>query len=199
MLGIGTGLGYSRHVPPEHGLDSTGLFLRASVVANPSLQVVVVITSVIVAIRLLPDITVFVYNIGFKIVLVVGIVRRHFDHPAAFLDSSDLLPWHGPLPVFLRAAAFSLEMSLLTVVEAGNVGLIPTRAQVLLGSIYVYRSSVVPISRAIVLSFALVVSWVGRYRPVLPFTLLFTSILSVVDPNSYSNIGIEVVRPVLLI
>ena len=57
----------------------------------------------------------------------------------------------------------------------------------------------VPISRATVLSFALIVGWVGRYRPVLPFTLLFTSILSVVDPNGYSDIGIEVVRPVLLI
>ena len=199
MLGVGAGLGRSRHVPPEYGFDNAGLFLRTSVVANPSLQVVVIIASVMVTIRLLPDVVVFVRDVGFKIVLVVGIICRYFDHPASSLDGSNLLPWHGPLPVFLRAAAFSLEVSLLAAVKAGNVGFVPVRARVLLGSIYIHGSSVVPISRATVLSFALIVGWVGRYRPALPFALLFTSILSVVDPNSHSDIGIEVVRPVLLI
>ena len=158
-----------------------------------------VIASVVVTVRLLPDIVVFVRNVGFKVVLVVGVICRYFDYPASSLDSGDLLPWYGPLPIFLRAAVFSLEVSLLAAVKAGGVGLVPTRARVLLGGIYVYGSSVVPISRTAVLSFALVVGWVGRCRPVLPFVLLFTSVLSVVDPNGYSDIGIEVVRPVLLI
>ena len=92
LFGVGTGLGYPRHVLPAYGFDNTSLFLRASIVTNPSLQVVVVITPVVVAVRLLPDIIVFIYNIGFEIVLVVGIVRRHFDYPASSLDSSDLLP-----------------------------------------------------------------------------------------------------------
>ena len=199
MLGVGTGLGRSRYVPPEYGFDNTGLFLRTSVVANPSLQVVVIIASVVVTVRLLPDVVVFVRDVGFKIVLVVGIICRYFDYPASSLDGSDLLPWYRPLPVFLRATAFSLEVSLLAVVEAGDVGFVPARARVLLGGIYVHRSSVVPISRTAVLLFTLVVGWVGRCRPVLPFTLLFTSVLSVVDLNGYSDIGVEVVRPVLLV
>ena len=74
LLGIGTGLRYSRYVLPEHGFGNAGLFLRASIVADPSFQVVVVIAPVIVTIRLLPDIVVFVFDIGLKIVLVVSII-----------------------------------------------------------------------------------------------------------------------------
>ena len=113
-----------------------------------------------------------VLDIGLKVILVVGIIRRDLDSPNPLVDSSGLPAWRRSLSILLRAAAISLEVSLLTVVETGNIGLILTRTQVLLASVYVHRTAVVSIGRTSILTPALVVSLIALGRAALAFTLL---------------------------
>jgi hypothetical protein len=76
---------------------------------------------------------------------------------------------------------------LLAIVIAGNVGLILTGAKVLLVSVYVYTSSIVPMGYTGILAFvAIVSSRVRRYKryTLLSLVLLASLELSVVDRNS---------------
>ena len=90
-------------------------------------------------------------------------------------------------------------MPLLTIVIASNIGLILVRSEVLLVSIYIYRSTIVPKSRTNVVPFPLVVR-TGRREPGYPsLPLLLVYELSIVDTDRYSNILVEGIGSVYLI
>ena len=86
-------------------------------------------------------------------------------------------------------------MSLLTVVEVGNVGLVLSRTPLVsLNRVYIYRSLVRSVHRTTIGSFLLVISLSKGYS--LDLTLSLIYILTVVNIDSYSNIVIKYLRPV---
>ena len=115
-----------------------------------------------------------VLDIGLKVILVIGIVRQDLNSPNPLVDSSSLPAWYRSLSILLRATAISLEVSLLTAVKTGNIGLVLTRMRVLLAGVYIYRTAVVSVGRTSILTLALVVSLVALGRAALAFTLLLT-------------------------
>jgi hypothetical protein len=92
-----------------------------------------------------------------------------------------------------------LEVPLLAIVIASNIGLVLIGSEVLLVGVYVYRSTVVPKSRANVVLLSLIVR--TGYRepsyPSLPLLLVYE--LSIVDADCYSNILVEGIGSVYLI
>ena len=64
------------------------------------------------------------------------------------------------LPIFLRTIVLPLEVSFPAIVIVGNVGLVLIGTKVLLVSVYVYRTSVIPIGRARLIVPMLIVSLV---------------------------------------
>ena len=90
-------------------------------------------------------------------------------------------------------------MLLLAIVIASSIGLVLIGLEVLLVSIYVYRSIVVPKSRTNVVPLSLIVR-IG-YRessyPSLPLLLAYE--LSIVNADYYSNILVEGIGSVYLI
>jgi len=152
-----------------------------------------------VIVRVLPDTLGLVIDGVFEVILVVGVVRRHLDHPGASFNGGDLLAWRGPLSIFSGTAVLPLEVPFLAIVIVSDVGLVLTGSEVLLVGVYVYRPAVVPKSRTNVVPFLLVVR-AGHGEsghPSLP--LLLARELSIVDADRYSNILVEGVRLVHLI
>ena len=90
-------------------------------------------------------------------------------------------------------------MPFLTIVVVSNVGLVLIGPEVLLVSVYVYRSSVVPESYTNIVPLPLVVR-TGRREPGYPsLPLLLVYELSIVDTDRYSNILVEGIGSVYLI
>ena len=90
-------------------------------------------------------------------------------------------------------------MLLLAIVIASSIGLVLIGLEVLLVSIYVYRSIVVPKSRTNVVLLFLVVR-TGRGEPGYPsLLLLLARELSIVDIDCYSDILVEGIGSVYLI
>ena len=65
-----------------------------------------------------------------------------------------------------------LEVSLLAIVETGNIGLILIQTRVLLASVYVYRTTVVSVGRTSILTPVLIVSLVALGWATPAFALL---------------------------
>jgi hypothetical protein len=88
---------------------------------------------------------------------------------------------------------------LLTIVVVSNVGLILIGSEVLLVSVYIYRSIVVPKSYANVVPLSLIIRTGYRESgyPSLPLLLAYE--LSVVDTDCYSNILVKGIGSVYLI
>jgi len=88
---------------------------------------------------------------------------------------------------------------LLAIVIASDIGLVLTRSEVLLVSVYVYRSIVVPKSRTNVVPLPLIIR-TGHGEsgyPSLP--LLLARELSIVDTDRYYDILVKGIRSVYLI
>ena len=90
-------------------------------------------------------------------------------------------------------------MPLLTIVIVSNIGLILIGSEVLLVSVYVYRSIVVPKSRTNIVLLSLVVR-TGRRESSYPSLLLLLACkLSIVNVDCYSDILVEGTGSVYLI
>ena len=90
-------------------------------------------------------------------------------------------------------------MPLLAIVIVSNVGLILTGLEVLLVSIYVYRSIVVPKSRTNIVPLSLVVRTGRRESSYSSLLLLLARKLSIVDTDCYSDILVKGIGSVHLI
>jgi hypothetical protein len=88
---------------------------------------------------------------------------------------------------------------LLAIVIVSNVGLILTGLEVLLVSIYVYRSIVVPKSRTNIVPLSLVVRTGRRESSYSSLLLLLARKLSIVDTDCYSDILVKGIGSVHLI
>jgi uncharacterized membrane-anchored protein len=113
------------------------------------------------------------------------------------LDRSILFAGNWLLVGFL-IAIFPLEVSLLSIVKASDLGLVSSLAFALY-SVYIYRTSVGSIQRTRVLSLLFIVGF-NEYRLYsILFILLLSSINSVINTDSYSNIFVKYIRSALLI
>ena len=81
-------------------------------------------------------------------------------------------------------------MSCLAVVIASDVGFILSRRGSL-SSVDVYSAYMRAIRGTIVVTLLLIVRSVGLMRTIPAFTLLFTHVLPIVDPNCYSDVVVK--------
>ena len=191
---MAAGFGGPSEVLPEYCLRDLALRYGARVVVYLLLRVFVC-----VVVCVLSDALGLVVDGVVEIVLVVGVVCRHFDYPGPSFDGGDLLAWCRPLSILPRAAVLPLEVSLLAVVVVGDVGLVLMRPYVPLVGVYVYGPSVVPVGRAGKMMPALVVSLVGLGRTDPTLALLLAYVLAIVDLDRYGDIRVEAVRTVFVV
>jgi hypothetical protein len=154
---------------------------------------------VYIVVRVLPNILGLIVDGVLEVILFVGIIYRYLDYPSASFNSSDLFAWYRPLSILLRTVVLPLEVPLLAIVIISNVGLVLTGSEVLLVSVYIYRSTVVPKSRANVVPLPLVIGTGYRESGHPSLLLLLAHELSIVDTDRYYNILVEGIRSVYLI